>query len=77
VLVVQVVRGWELALFVARAVGEVEVRVRNPKNDADDNSTACSNCRSIRGCLLCSDLICLPLAASRDVLATGPQTAGA
>ncbi len=43
VLVVQVVRGRELALFAARAVGEQEVRERDPKNQADDGSAACSN----------------------------------
>lgn len=42
-LVVQVVRGWELALFATRAVGKEEVRERNPKNEANDDSTACSN----------------------------------
>jgi len=42
-LVVQVVRGWELALFAARTVGQEEVRERNPKNQADDGSAACSN----------------------------------
>jgi len=42
-LVVQVVRGWELALFAARAVGQEEVRERHPNHQADDGSAACSN----------------------------------
>lgn len=40
-LVVQVVRGWEVALFAARAVGQEEVRERNPNNQADKGSAAC------------------------------------
>ncbi len=42
-LVVQVVRGGELALFVARTVSQEKVREGNPKNQADDGSTPCSN----------------------------------
>ena len=41
-LVVQVVRGWELALFVARTVDEEKVGERNPKNEANDDCAACS-----------------------------------
>jgi hypothetical protein len=36
-----------------------------------------SSRRSVRGCLFCSDLICLPLAARRDVQATVLRAAGA
>src|SRR5690242_5082442 len=38
-----VVRGWGLALFSARAVGQEVVRERNPNNQADDGPAACSN----------------------------------
>ncbi len=34
-IVVQVVRGWEVVLFVARTVDEEEVREHNPNNEAD------------------------------------------
>ena len=37
------VRGWGLALFSARVVGQEVVRERNPNNQADDGSAACSN----------------------------------
>jgi hypothetical protein len=43
VLVGQVVRGGEWALFAARTVGEEEVEERTPNNQADDGSATCSN----------------------------------
>ena len=42
-LLVQVVRGGEWALFAARTVGQEEGGERNPNNQADDGSAACSN----------------------------------
>ena len=43
VLVGQIVRGGEWALFAARTVGEEEIGERNPNHQADDDSAACSN----------------------------------
>ena len=42
-LMAQVVRGRELALAMARTIGEEEVRERNTNYEANNNAAPCSN----------------------------------